>query len=170
MWQEHSLQMEWCLDCHRNPERYVRPRSAVFRVDYEAPAESARARQAAGRGVPDSEAHELLDVSSMSRPLTAIRASGSGFAGENSKPEAEASERGSIAGTLAHARGTGTGSGVSGAPLQRVPLGGRGDYRSGRAAHVPEADGRVDGAGGSHRRARVSRRRRSSRTCASPKS
>ena len=26
MCQEQSLQMEWCLDCHRNPERYVRPR------------------------------------------------------------------------------------------------------------------------------------------------
>jgi hypothetical protein len=38
MWQEHSLQMEWCLDCHRNPERYVRPREAVFRVDYAPPA------------------------------------------------------------------------------------------------------------------------------------
>ena len=25
-----SLQMEWCLDCHRHPERYVRPREAVF--------------------------------------------------------------------------------------------------------------------------------------------
>ena len=37
MWQEKSLQMEWCLDCHRNPEQYVRPRSAVFRVDYEPP-------------------------------------------------------------------------------------------------------------------------------------
>lgn len=37
MWQEQSLQMSWCLDCHRNPERYVRPRDAVFRVDYVAP-------------------------------------------------------------------------------------------------------------------------------------
>src|SRR5437870_8331843 len=37
MMQEQSLQMEWCLDCHRNPERYVRPRDAVFRVDYEPP-------------------------------------------------------------------------------------------------------------------------------------
>jgi hypothetical protein len=37
MWQEHSLQMEWCLDCHRNPERYVRPREAVFSVDYRPP-------------------------------------------------------------------------------------------------------------------------------------
>jgi hypothetical protein len=39
MWQEKSLQMEWCLDCHRNPERYVRPRNAVFSVEYAAPAD-----------------------------------------------------------------------------------------------------------------------------------
>jgi hypothetical protein len=31
-WQESSLQMEWCLDCHRNPERYVRPRSEIFNM------------------------------------------------------------------------------------------------------------------------------------------
>ena len=37
MWQEQSLQMEWCLDCHRTPEQYVRPREAVFSVDYEPP-------------------------------------------------------------------------------------------------------------------------------------
>jgi hypothetical protein len=37
--QEQSLQMEWCLDCHRNPERYVRPRDAVFLVSYEPPAD-----------------------------------------------------------------------------------------------------------------------------------
>jgi hypothetical protein len=38
MWQEQSLQMEWCLECHRSPERFVRPRDAVFSVDYVAPA------------------------------------------------------------------------------------------------------------------------------------
>ncbi len=38
MRQEQSLQMEWCLDCHREPEKYVRPRDAVFSVDYEPPA------------------------------------------------------------------------------------------------------------------------------------
>ena len=32
-----SLQMEWCLDCHRNPERYVRPRSEVFDLNWEEP-------------------------------------------------------------------------------------------------------------------------------------
>ena len=36
-WQEQSLQMEWCVDCHRRPEQYVRPREDVFRVDYVAP-------------------------------------------------------------------------------------------------------------------------------------
>ncbi len=39
VWQEQSLQMEWCLECHRNPERYVRPRAEVFNVAYEPPAD-----------------------------------------------------------------------------------------------------------------------------------
>ncbi len=39
MFQVASLQMQWCLDCHRNPERYVRPREAVYRMDYEPPAD-----------------------------------------------------------------------------------------------------------------------------------
>jgi hypothetical protein len=33
--QVNSLQMEWCLDCHRAPEKYVRPRAAVFTMGYE---------------------------------------------------------------------------------------------------------------------------------------
>jgi len=37
MWQSASLQMEWCLECHRNPERFVRPRAAVFQMDYQPP-------------------------------------------------------------------------------------------------------------------------------------
>jgi len=39
MWQESSLQMTWCLDCHRHPERFVRPLSEVFSVTYKPPAE-----------------------------------------------------------------------------------------------------------------------------------
>jgi hypothetical protein len=30
MWQHGSLLMEWCLECHRNPEEHVRPRDRVF--------------------------------------------------------------------------------------------------------------------------------------------
>jgi hypothetical protein len=39
MWQETSLTMEWCLDCHRQPERYLRPREQVFNAAYEPPAD-----------------------------------------------------------------------------------------------------------------------------------
>jgi len=37
MRQEASLQMEWCVNCHRNPEQFVRPRDQVFSVDYRVP-------------------------------------------------------------------------------------------------------------------------------------
>jgi hypothetical protein len=37
-YQVPSLLMEWCLDCHRNPERHLRPREAVFDMKYQAPA------------------------------------------------------------------------------------------------------------------------------------
>src|SRR5688572_17348167 len=35
--QQNTLQMEWCLNCHRNPENYVRPRSEVFTMGYRPP-------------------------------------------------------------------------------------------------------------------------------------
>ncbi len=38
-YQATSLQMEWCLDCHRAPEKFLRPRSEVFNMAYEAPAD-----------------------------------------------------------------------------------------------------------------------------------
>ena len=34
-WQENSLQMEWCLNCHRHPEKYIRPREFVTRMGYQ---------------------------------------------------------------------------------------------------------------------------------------
>jgi hypothetical protein len=37
-WKAESLQMEWCLECHRNPERYVRPREEVFNMAWQPPA------------------------------------------------------------------------------------------------------------------------------------
>jgi hypothetical protein len=39
MRREASLNMEWCLDCHRNPEKYVRPKHEVFSVDWRPPAD-----------------------------------------------------------------------------------------------------------------------------------
>src|ERR1700682_4669140 len=39
MYQYASLQMEFCLDCHRNTEKYLRPREQVFNMRYEQPSE-----------------------------------------------------------------------------------------------------------------------------------
>ena len=37
MYNQASLQMEWCLDCHRAPEKYLRPRDQVFNMRYQQP-------------------------------------------------------------------------------------------------------------------------------------
>jgi hypothetical protein len=37
MWREESLYMEWCLECHRQPERFVRPRQYVFSMHWTPP-------------------------------------------------------------------------------------------------------------------------------------
>ena len=33
--QHATLHMSWCLDCHRNPEQFLRPRDKVFTMGYE---------------------------------------------------------------------------------------------------------------------------------------
>jgi hypothetical protein len=35
MWRTSSLHMEWCLECHREPERFIRPRAAIFDMDWD---------------------------------------------------------------------------------------------------------------------------------------
>jgi cytochrome c7-like protein len=39
-WRAHSLYMEWCLDCHRHPEKHVRPRDEVFNMAWKPPADA----------------------------------------------------------------------------------------------------------------------------------
>jgi len=39
--QVNTLQMEWCLGCHRRPEAYVRPREAVYAMGYRPPVSQA---------------------------------------------------------------------------------------------------------------------------------
>lgn len=38
MYKVNTLNMNWCLNCHRQPERYIRPRDQVFSMDYQYPA------------------------------------------------------------------------------------------------------------------------------------
>jgi hypothetical protein len=49
MYQANTLQMQWCLDCHRNPEKYIRPRSEVFNMRYLPPEN----QQAVGKELVD---------------------------------------------------------------------------------------------------------------------
>jgi hypothetical protein len=41
MYQNASLQMQWCLNCHRQPEAFVRPRDKVYDSNYETPSDQA---------------------------------------------------------------------------------------------------------------------------------
>jgi len=53
----HQLFMSWCLDCHRSPDRFVRPRSEIYNMAWQPPA----AQQAAlgGRLVRDYRVERL---------------------------------------------------------------------------------------------------------------
>jgi hypothetical protein len=39
MVQSAPLTMAWCLNCHREPEKFIRPRDQVFNLDYQPPAD-----------------------------------------------------------------------------------------------------------------------------------
>ncbi|MGE0822187.1 MAG: cytochrome c3 family protein [Candidatus Binatia bacterium] len=34
MMKKNSLDMQWCIECHRQPEKFIRPREAVFRMGW----------------------------------------------------------------------------------------------------------------------------------------
>jgi hypothetical protein len=38
-WQQNTLNMEWCLECHRAPEKYVRPKDKIFDMTWQPPAD-----------------------------------------------------------------------------------------------------------------------------------
>ncbi len=40
-WQVETLHMRWCLDCHRAPERHVRPRESIYDMSWTPPVDQA---------------------------------------------------------------------------------------------------------------------------------
>ena len=42
MWNTSSLQMEWCLQCHRNPEKVLRERKDITNMQWKPPADQAK--------------------------------------------------------------------------------------------------------------------------------
>ena len=53
MYQQESLQMEWCLSCHRVPEKNLRPRDQVFNMRYQQPTDEANAVVVDGKSFTD---------------------------------------------------------------------------------------------------------------------
>jgi hypothetical protein len=54
MYQAESLQMEWCLSCHRDPGKNLRPRDQVFNMRYQPPT-TAKPVSVDGRAFTDQD-------------------------------------------------------------------------------------------------------------------
>jgi hypothetical protein len=67
MYQEASLQMEWCLDCHRDPGKHVRPREEVFNLNWQPPADPAEEKALRARLVKDYNIQSLTSCSTCHR-------------------------------------------------------------------------------------------------------
>jgi hypothetical protein len=53
MYEQNTLQMEWCLDCHRNPSKNLRPTSEIYNMAWEKPGEDKPVWCSAVPGSPD---------------------------------------------------------------------------------------------------------------------
>jgi hypothetical protein len=49
MFQTASLQMEWCLACHRNPEAFLRPSDQIYNMNWQPPADQLEKGRALAR-------------------------------------------------------------------------------------------------------------------------
>ena len=69
-WKEEPMTMEWCLDCHRHPEQHLRPKEAVFLMDWVPPRDAAVAGARPHPEIPHRgrAVDQLLDLPSM-KPL-----------------------------------------------------------------------------------------------------
>ncbi len=60
----NTLLMEWCINCHKHPEQYVRPREQVFNMAYEPPENQA---ELGARLVGEYKISKLTDCSTCHR-------------------------------------------------------------------------------------------------------
>ena len=58
IYKAQSLQMQWCLDCHRQPERHIRPRDKIYDMAYQPPEDQ---MQLGRRLVAEYKVQKLLD-------------------------------------------------------------------------------------------------------------
>jgi cytochrome c7-like protein len=62
-----SLYMQWCLECHRAPEQYLRPRDRVFDMAWKAPADQLARGAALRKAYGLRTTRELTDCSTCHR-------------------------------------------------------------------------------------------------------
>jgi hypothetical protein len=67
MYQESSLQMEWCLECHRDPGKYVRPRDQVFNLNWQPPSDPKQAQALRASLVKEYNVQSLTSCSTCHR-------------------------------------------------------------------------------------------------------
>ena len=67
MFQHASLQMEWCLKCHQDPGRFVRPREQVFNLNWEPPADPREAAALQARLIKEYNVRSLTSCSTCHR-------------------------------------------------------------------------------------------------------
>jgi hypothetical protein len=62
-YQEPTLLMKWCIDCHRNPEKEIRPREKVFDMAYARPPDQAELGAELVKQYHVRSSHELTSCS-----------------------------------------------------------------------------------------------------------
>ncbi|MGA2886555.1 MAG: cytochrome c3 family protein [Terracidiphilus sp.] len=84
MYAENTLQMEWCLDCHRNPSKNLRPTSEIYNMAWEKPSLDRPVWCTVGEpkdGVPTAQSVSCattdpgngVEVASLQMPLRDVR-------------------------------------------------------------------------------------------------
>jgi Cytochrome c3/Class III cytochrome C family len=70
VYQASSLQMEWCLACHRNPERFVRPKDKVFDMEWR---QENRSEQEIAQGKELVKSYHIQDAKTLTSCSTCHR-------------------------------------------------------------------------------------------------
>jgi hypothetical protein len=61
MYAENTLQMEWCLNCHRNPSKNLRPISQIYNMAWKGPTETTPVWCATRSSVPGVNSAQQVD-------------------------------------------------------------------------------------------------------------
>jgi hypothetical protein len=95
MYMENSLQMEWCLDCHRNPAKNLRPTSEIYNMAWQGPTSGQPVYCApTGRGGPTAQSAACITKQPPAGPQLAMLegSTSGGESGTRLEPRSELME------------------------------------------------------------------------------